>query len=348
MAVALGTLLVACGGEQNPTDVKTPPEHRTPADSAAFLAQRGASDTARMRRLQDVRRAALEASVEAMAALVPSNCDPSITEGLEGEGTGWMITVCQGDTVTVTITSAECSGIGDVLYFGGVLTLVVSHDACFDVGATTTVIASSRGPIWPILDDPRFGYGTFRVEGALPQFTVYVEDGYGDGDFDDNILTIRIGHPTDCAPYPHDEDLENPAVRDWLNTEFLRGAIEGNEPNGWIYKNDATGEYVFQSDLVSPRSACWVDMPATVPSKPGHTVVAGYHGHILPPGSHPPASCGLDPRGTILNGPSAFDRNATRVTGVKHYIVDENELHTVQPDGTDRSQEWTEANHCRP
>lgn len=117
VTVALGTFLVACGGESDPTDVQTPSEHRTPADSAAFLAQRRAPDTARMQRLEDLRRAALEAS----AALVPSDCDPTVTPGLEGEG-GW-ISVCLGDTLTVTITSAECSGIGDVMYFQGVLFL---------------------------------------------------------------------------------------------------------------------------------------------------------------------------------------------------------------------------------
>lgn len=346
VTVALGTFLVACGGESDPTDVQTPSEHRTPADSAAFLAQRRAPDTARMQRLEDLRRAALEAS----AALVPSDCDPTVTPGLEGEG-GW-ISVCLGDTLTVTITSAECSGIGDVMYFQGVLSFVVSEDACFDVGATKTIISSARGPIWPYLEDPRFGIGTYRVEGTLPEFRVYLEDGYGDGDFDDNILTIHIGHPTDCAPYPHDEDLENPAVRDWLNDEFLRGVSEGKESNGWIYKNDATGEYVFEQDLVSPRTSCWVDIPASVPPKPGHTPVAGYHSHIVEPGSDPPADCvatgEIDPRATILDGPSKFDKNATRVTGLKHFIIDDDELHTLRPDGNDRSQEWTAANHCRP
>jgi hypothetical protein len=77
----LGTFLIACGDDHSPTGVQPPRVFATPADSAAFLAQRGPRDVAAGKRLEGVRRYALEAS----AALIPSNCQPEVKPGLEAK-----------------------------------------------------------------------------------------------------------------------------------------------------------------------------------------------------------------------------------------------------------------------
>ena len=81
---------------------------------------------------------------------------------------------------------------------GGTVSMIVSSDACTGVGATQTGIASTAGNLTFALTDPRFGSGSWRVSGTHPDLIVQMEDGLGDGDYDDNVLSVHLG----CRPCP--------------------------------------------------------------------------------------------------------------------------------------------------
>ncbi len=103
------------------------------------------------------------------------------------------VTVHAGETAIITIVSAECAGIGDVLTVSGTLSGTVSTDACRDVGATLVVgPAGADGFLEFVLLDQRFGSGTFLFFGNHPNFTVLMEDGFGDGDFNDAVLSVTL------------------------------------------------------------------------------------------------------------------------------------------------------------
>lgn len=73
--------------------------------------------------------------------------------------------------------------------------------ACFDISRTLDLgPAPSCGALSFVLTDPRFGSGPFRVRGTYSNYTVKCEDGFGDVDFDDNILSVVVT-PDLCNPH---------------------------------------------------------------------------------------------------------------------------------------------------
>lgn len=121
----------------------------------------------------------------------------------------------KGDMVTITIIEGECASQGTITSVSGPVSGVISSNACHDVGASITLGPSpSDGILSFVMDDPRFGPGSFRVSGGYPRYTVFLEDGFGDGDFNDNVLSVIIFQQDDCAT--GDEVLDNTAVRETL------------------------------------------------------------------------------------------------------------------------------------
>lgn len=152
--VAFG--VVACT-ESGPERPVTGPalQLRTASDSAAFLAQR--------------------------------------SEGVSPQSHSGGVTIHAGESAVMTITSAECASIGSVLTVSGALSGTISNDACRDVGATLTLgPAGADGFLFFEHNDPRFGPGSFQFTGTHPSFTVFMEDGFGDGDFNDSVISVEL------------------------------------------------------------------------------------------------------------------------------------------------------------
>lgn len=152
--VAFG--MVACT-ESGPERPVTGPalQLRTASDSAAFLAQRG--------------------------------------ESVSPQSHSGGVTIHAGESAVMTITSAECASIGSVLTVSGALSGTISTDACRDVGASLTLgPAAADGLLFFEHNDPRFGPGSFQFTGTHPSFTVFMEDGFGDGDFNDSVISVEI------------------------------------------------------------------------------------------------------------------------------------------------------------
>lgn len=190
-----------------------------------------------------------------------------------------------GETITVTITSAECSGVGDVMEVRGPVSGTVSTDACNGVGSSITLGPSpSDGPLQFVLTDQRYGSGPFAVTGTYPDFTVYVEDGFGDLDYNDNILSLHFTPPT-CPP-SGDPVVDAAAVRHGLRDELAASnpnATPGSgsklEHGGVIWQRPDGS--LFTQDITDPGATeCqWQSPGAFNPPEPGAVGIAKFHTH---------------------------------------------------------------------
>jgi hypothetical protein len=132
-----------------------------------------------------------------------------------------------------------------------------------------------------------------------------------------------------------------------LNLEWSRSKGDDLERAGWIYQNNTTGDYVVWTDLNSFRDRCGVDMPNIPPAMPGHTPVRGWHTHIIPLGMPVGTNClGVSPQTKADNGPSP-DADVPRVqgSGYPHIVIDDDEIHAMNSDGSYLSHKWI--NNCR-
>lgn len=190
-----------------------------------------------------------------------------------------------GETVTVTITSADCSGMGDVMEVRGPVSGIVSSDACNGVGSSITLgPVTSDGPLQFVLTDQRFGSGPFAVTGTYPDFTVYAEDGYGDQDYNDNILSVHFS-PPNCPP-SGDAVLDDAAVRHGIRDELAASnpdAAPGSglkaERGGIIWqRRDGS---LFTQDITDPGATeCHWQLPGPpTPPEPGAVGIGKFHTH---------------------------------------------------------------------
>ncbi len=108
-----------------------------------------------------------------------------------------------GESAVITITSSECASVGTVLTVSGALCGTISRDACNDAGASLAVGPTlADGLLSFTMTDPNFGTGSFKVSGSSPSFNVFVEDGFGDLDFNDAILSVVLGTFSDDDGFP--------------------------------------------------------------------------------------------------------------------------------------------------
>lgn len=307
LALAAALSAFACEAE-GPTSVSSPSSHppssipaqqhapklRTAADSAAFLRARGPRPKV----------SPIELAVSPQFG-VPGYCFAGA-----GTGVGAPITTCPGDTVVVTITSAECSGVGDIMQVGGTVSMIVSSDACTGVGATQTGIASTAGNLTFALTDPRFGSGSWRVSGTYPDLIVQMEDGFGDGDYDDNVLSVHLGRRP-CPPTGH------PILDNAMNREKFDSSFQASNPRGpqTQRKEHIRAGYKFpdghvESIDLNPPSATNCDIPTLfLPLTNGAGKLAWFwHSHPFAPGEIV-AQCG----NVILSPPVSGGAKSTRL-----------------------------------
>jgi hypothetical protein len=181
----------------------------TAADTAAFLKHRH-------------KRPQLSGAQAPITASfgVPGYCFSGANTGVNGG-----ISMCPGDTLIVTSTFAECSGVNDTMRVDGPVNFILSTDACNDVGATHTEVATVAGNLTFTQIDPRFGSGSWRTSGTYPDLVVEMEEGFGDLDYDDNVLSVHLGRRP-CPP------TGNPVLDDPQNRAQFELSFQASNPNG--------------------------------------------------------------------------------------------------------------------
>lgn len=101
-----------------------------------------------------------------------------------------------GDKVTVTVISNECSGNPETVKMYGIISGVIASGSCAGglVGQRVTIgPASTDGTVYFTATHQVFGEGPAgNVTGADPNYNVGLNDGYGDTDFNDVIITVQV------------------------------------------------------------------------------------------------------------------------------------------------------------
>ena len=205
------------------------------------------------------------------------------------------IPVNVGDVVTVTIVSANCSGQGSITAVSGVLSGVVSTNACHDQGASITLGPSpGAGSLTFSITDPRFGSGSFQVSGSFPNYTVGLDDGYGDGDFNDNVLSVVIARR--CVT--GNPILDDPAVRQDILNALTQSGVGGpaqsrREIGGYVYQQPDGSYRARPRSTPDPNATPCSTAPGGPEVQPGETLAGVWHTHpfaagdTLPPNCHP-------------------------------------------------------------
>ncbi len=149
-----------------------------------------------------------------------------------------------------------------------------------------TAVAADTGRIVFVLTDPRYGSGEFFFSGVFSDTTptqqVLMEDGYGDGDYDDNVLEVTIhGHYDLCRLWT-DSVLNIHEFRDSLIAEWMATRADPlrTERGGHVYRNRVTGEWRWAKD--SPvgggtADACHIDL--TAQPMADEDVIESWHTH---------------------------------------------------------------------
>jgi|GEM_PF-4289770 len=161
--------LAACdGGRQAPiTGAPAAGALRTPADSAAAL-----------RRNLALWNSGARGSLSAAAAGIP---------------------VQAGQRLVITVTGAESSRCEDVSVTGAINELVLHEvGGCYGnpnygIGKTaTTSAAAADGTVDVIMSTGAGGTGLSQISGSYPDYTVALDDGLYDADYNDVVLSVHV------------------------------------------------------------------------------------------------------------------------------------------------------------
>lgn len=119
-----------------------------------------------------------------------------------------LIPVKAADTIVVHVDSNECSGNPETVRVYGVINQTIVAGSC-DGGLMGTTVTlpppATDGSIYFTATHQEFGEGPAgQVSGEPPSYTVGLDDGAGDLDYNDVILTVTItGVPRlSCTPSP--------------------------------------------------------------------------------------------------------------------------------------------------
>jgi hypothetical protein len=100
-----------------------------------------------------------------------------------------------GDYLSVTVSSTDCSGDPETVTVGGVITGTVFSASCLTLPGTQKVIgpATAYGTVYFVATHPEYGAGPRgSVSGTEPDYSVGLNDGYGDTDYNDVILSVSL------------------------------------------------------------------------------------------------------------------------------------------------------------
>lgn len=151
-----------------------------------------------------------------------------------------------------------------------------------------------------------------------------------------------------CPP-TGDPVMDDEQVQRALASEWAMSVSENRERGGWIYRDDATGQYVVRAEEGTYRDRCQIDYSSIPPAVPGLTPVRAWHTHILQPGTKVGPGCRDVPADkVVLNGPSQGldeDRGFVLRSGYPHLLLDLDQVFPIAPDFTWYGIEWP--NSCR-
>jgi hypothetical protein len=261
---------------------------------------------------------------------------------------GVSIPLMRGDRVTILITSTECAKQGNTISVSGVLSGVVSTNACYESGKTLDLGAAAANGMMTF-----DGTGQFRLQGTYPLYIVQFEDG-GDYDWNDVVLEVRI-IPRNCDPILKDPKVAAVLHQLIANSHWDQPLADRREQGGYLVL-DANQD----PDLV-PFSAigsglCHIqrDVAAQEQSlrEHGYTIIGPIHTHPLAEGVVPnPGNClTLDDRGNYVpvtgidiqfrRGPSPTDLEPWSGSGDPRYagylLLPDHQVWRWEKDGTGR------------
>jgi hypothetical protein len=142
--------------------------------------------------------------------------------GLSSLATVTTISLEAGDSIYVTVESTDCSGNPETVTVYGAISGVVVSGSCPNLPGTQIKLgpAAAVGTISFKATHQSFGQGpSGSVSGFYPNMTVGMNDGYGDTDYNDVIISVQVVFH--CPPTA-DSVLNNTAVLDALKDAMIR------------------------------------------------------------------------------------------------------------------------------
>jgi hypothetical protein len=103
-----------------------------------------------------------------------------------------------GDYLLVTVSSTDCSGDPEQVTVGGVISGTVFSASCVTLPGMQKVIgpATAYGTVYFVASHPYYGGGPRgSVTGTEPDYSVGLNDGYGDTDYNDVVLSVSLTSP---------------------------------------------------------------------------------------------------------------------------------------------------------
>ncbi len=282
---------------------------------------------------------------------------PAVHVLRDGEATG-EVPVLNGAVVVVTVASAS-SGRCESVAVTGAFTQALfpeigtcrGHLLSYGVGQTVTLgpyTGTGIGILRFTLPLVEGGRGLSYVTGEFPRFSVHMDDGMADSDYDDVVLSVTVV-PSDCNLLADpravtDSLLLDPAVQQgmkdlWRDSKPLEPLDERREQGGYIVRNGSTGALSVVPYLsnLSP-AACTATLDGaemqTIAANGG--VVAGYvHTHPFSPRDPLPSAgqCQGKDEGNFRfgDGPSRQDRVAQIQSPWPSYVMDSRHIHRLRP-----------------
>jgi hypothetical protein len=321
LATAAVLLAAGCGDNPHPTAPSREaagPAPLTAADSAAYFARLEALGLARPH--FDV------------AALV---------------GT---ITVQPGEAVYVSILSMENGRCEDVMVTGAItatlFTGIGTPTACAKPSGTTpTAPATVAGPVFFHITSA--GSTSQFTQTGAHAFTVAFEDGGGDNDYNDIVLSVLVVSTCNLFKDPSevtDPLLNDPAVQQglkdlWSGSNPLDPIANRREQGGYIVKNPITGQlsvvpYLSNQSPTSCTATIDGAEVSTITAN-GSEIVGYVHTHPYTRGTRlPPRGACLgytDPAARFGDGPSMADKSAQADSPWPSYIIDPRHIHVLSP-----------------
>lgn len=231
-----------------------------------------------------------------------------------------------GDRVFITVTSVECSGNPETVKVYGAIAGVVASGSCAGglVGQQVTMgPAVAAGAISFTATHQEFGEGPEGdVVGSDRSYEVGMNDGYGDTDFNDVVISVRVL----CAA-TNDSILDHPDFRSrydsLMKVSNVTDTIRVNRKEwGMFMHRDPSAPNGVRLDWpsVTSNATCYISWDAQGPF-PSDTL-GTIHDHLWREGE--PDPCGMDektrnipwnPR--INGGGSDFD---WELPGSVHYV----------------------------
>ena len=182
------------------------------------------------------------------------------------------ISLLAGDSLLVTVVSTDCSGDPETVRAYGVISGTLASSSCATLPGTVVKVgpATTNGTVSFRATHQSFGEGpSGQVSGFFPNFTVGMNDGYGDTDYNDVVISVQVIFH--CPPTT-DSVLNTDSVRLGLSDALIRSnpnATPGTglkrEHGGIIWR--APDGHIYTQLVFDPNSTeCTYDPKVLIPA----------------------------------------------------------------------------------